>query len=50
MKGLGSSLSDYFDLMGQGHEELFASIQDVWEILPAIAGYLKKYRPKGSKG
>jgi UDP-N-acetylglucosamine diphosphorylase / glucose-1-phosphate thymidylyltransferase / UDP-N-acetylgalactosamine diphosphorylase / glucosamine-1-phosphate N-acetyltransferase / galactosamine-1-phosphate N-acetyltransferase len=50
VKGLGSSLSDYFDLMGQGHEELFASIQDVWEILPAIAGYLKKYRPKGSKG
>ena len=50
VKGSGSSLSDYFDLKGQGHEELFASIQDVWEILPAIAGYLKKHRPKGSKG
>ena len=50
VKGLGSSLSDYFDLRGQGHEELFASIQDVWEVLPAIAGYLKKHRPKGSKG
>lgn len=50
MKGLGSGLSDFFDLQGQGHEELFDSVKQVWEVLPRIASYLKKHIPKGSKG
>jgi NDP-sugar pyrophosphorylase family protein len=50
MKGLGSGLSDFFDLQGQGHEELFDSVEQVWEVLPRIASYLKKHTPKGSKG
>ena len=50
MKSLGCAPADFFDLKGQGHEELFESIHEVWEILPKIAAYLKKHLPKGSQG
>jgi len=50
MREFGSSLSDFFDLTEQGHEELFASAQHAWDILPNIAAYLKKNLPKKSKG
>lgn len=50
MRELGTSLTDFFDLAGQGHEALFASAKDAWDILPKIAAYLKKNLPKGTKG
>ena len=50
MKSLGCAPADFFDLKGQGHEELFASISEVWEILPKISAYLQKHLPKGSQG
>ncbi len=50
MSSLGTQFSDYFDAQGQGHEELFAGVKHIWEVLPKIAGYLKKNLPKGSKG
>jgi NDP-sugar pyrophosphorylase family protein len=50
MKSLGCAHTDFFDLKGQGHEELFESIHEVWEILPKIAAYLKKHLPKVSQG
>ncbi|MCX6934929.1 MAG: UDP-N-acetylglucosamine diphosphorylase [Verrucomicrobia bacterium] len=48
MTTTGTSLQDYFDLTGQNHEELFAGVTNAWEVLPRIAGYLKKNLPKGS--
>ena len=50
MSSLGTQFSDYFDPQGQGHEELFAGVNHIWDVLPKIAGYLKKNLPKGSKG
>ena len=50
MRSLGCAPADFFDLKGQGHEELFASISEVWEILPKISSYLQKHLPKGSQG
>ena len=50
MSSLGTQFSDYFDAQGQGHEELFAGVKHIWEVLPKIAGYLKNNLPKGSKG
>ena len=50
MKSLGCAPADFFDLKGQGHEELLASISEVWEILPKISAYLQKHLPKGSQG
>lgn len=44
------TVADFFDLQGQGHEELFASVNEVWEILSKIGPYLQKHRPKGSFG
>ncbi len=42
MSSLGTQFSDYFDAQGQGHEELFSGVKHIWEVLPKIAGYLKK--------
>lgn len=50
MSVLGTQLSDYFNLEGQGHEELFGGVTHAWEVLPKIAAYLKKSLPKGSQG
>ncbi len=50
VKVIGTSLADFFDLKGEGHEELFAAGQEAWEILPKIAAYLKKNLPKNSRG
>ena len=46
MRELGTSLADFFDLTGQGHEELFAGSKEAWDIRPKIAAYLKKNLPK----
>jgi NDP-sugar pyrophosphorylase family protein len=49
MKVSGTGLADFFDLTGQGHEELFAGVQQAWEVLPKIAAYLKKNLPQNSR-
>ena len=49
MKVSGTGLADFFDLTGQGHEELFVGAEQAWEVLPKIAAYLKKNLPQNSR-
>lgn len=47
--GMGTSLSDFFDLQGQNHEALFSGVSQAWEVLPKIGPYLKSNLQNGSK-
>jgi len=46
---MGTGLSDFFDLKGQNHEELFAGVKNAWEVLPKIGPYLKAHLRNGSQ-
>lgn len=46
---MGTGLSDFFDLKGQNHEELFSGVKNAWEILPKIGPYLKAHLRNGSQ-
>ena len=46
---MGTGLSDFFDLKDQNHEELFAGVENAWEILPKIGPYLKAHLRNSSQ-
>lgn len=45
---MGTGLSDFFDLEGQGHADLYQGVKQVWDVLPKIGPYLQKHLKKGS--